>query len=569
MDYNQSLPIGSFLLKGAYRIEKVLDKNQKSFTYLAKDETSGEKVVVREFFPLDYCFREEGDTKMQVALPANEKPLYVYKKKFLEEARKKGKLDHANLVKVRSSFEDNGTVYYVMDYIEGKSLTEMIAQRGPLNPSDVIHYIQQIGAALQYLHDQGVNHLNVKPSNIIVRPDGSAFLTGFVIPEEELDINGEVESPGEIDNFSPLELLNKNTKTLQFSPAIDIYSLAATTYYLLSGIIPPLPAKILVDGGLIFPPTIPPKVGAVIEKGMSPKPEGRYDAVYQFVADLQHPPRIVKPEEEESTQLVDSAAEKTILLKPEQRQQFGNGSGRQSTPASGNQVGRPQYPVQNPYPVYSGNRQGLPAWATSLIVFLVAFIVAIVVFFLVSWLGSNKRQQDRSEKIEQREREYRDSLDRARELDAARKDEQAKASQKAADREYAYYKGSLLSSSDIIAKGSNGYYDIRSLNSIANSLEKKGYYVSMGYNSVEGSIKMENPKNGNYYGCKVYFNGNDNGWVEFYNTSDAKSFYDKVSGHSYKNHRWRRNGTTIYYESVYEDPKDKVIDNFKEWYRKQ
>ena len=88
-------------------------------------------------------------------------------------------MQHNNIVRVTDKFEENGTAYYVMDYISGKSLNAIVEERGYLSEQEAIGYIRQVSDALDYVHSSNRLHLDVKPHNIMVDGNGKAILIDF------------------------------------------------------------------------------------------------------------------------------------------------------------------------------------------------------------------------------------------------------------------------------------------------------------------------------------------------------------------------------------------------------
>ena len=164
-----------------------------------------------------------------------------YREKFVKEARTIARLDHPGIVRIHDVFEENGTAYYVMDFIEGDNLNDIVKREGPLSEDRALGYIRQIADALSYVHSRNIMHLDVKPANIIVRKtDDKAILIDFGA-SKQYDSEGTQTSTTPIGlsaGYAPIELLNVGgAKT--FSPETDVYSLGATLYYLVSGKNPP------------------------------------------------------------------------------------------------------------------------------------------------------------------------------------------------------------------------------------------------------------------------------------------------------------------------------------------
>ena len=133
------------------------------------------------------------------------------KAKFLKEARNIAKFDHPCIIRIHAAFEENNTAYYIMDYIEGHSLSEMVKRFGPIPEEKAVSYIKKVGEALEYVHRHHMNHLDVKPANIMVRDsDGKPILIDFGL-SKQYDSEGHQTSTtptGISHGFAPMEQYN-------------------------------------------------------------------------------------------------------------------------------------------------------------------------------------------------------------------------------------------------------------------------------------------------------------------------------------------------------------------------
>ena len=129
----QHLQPGTLLHNGTYRIIDVLGRGGFGITYLALDINLDRRVAVKEFFPKDYCERTD-TTKVTVGTSSAVELVSRLKAKFLKEARNIAKFSHSGIIKIHAAFEENNTAYYIMDFINGESLNELIHQNGPLSP---------------------------------------------------------------------------------------------------------------------------------------------------------------------------------------------------------------------------------------------------------------------------------------------------------------------------------------------------------------------------------------------------------------------------------------------------
>ena len=166
------------LCNGKYRISKVLGQGGFGITYLAKQKIAVEgplgtieaeiAVTIKEFFMKEFCNREEASTVVTVPSTGSAELVEKFRQKFIKEARNISKLNHPNIIKVLDVFEENGTAYYVMEYIEGGSLSDLIDKKGCLSEAETLNYTRQIASALRYIHANNMNHLDVKPGNVLL-----------------------------------------------------------------------------------------------------------------------------------------------------------------------------------------------------------------------------------------------------------------------------------------------------------------------------------------------------------------------------------------------------------------
>lgn len=317
----QALRNDSLLDHGKYKIVKILGQGGFGITYLAIDLGLDKLRAIKEFFPKDYCDRNE--TTSQVTLGTSNTAEFVdkLKKKFIKEARNIANLDqHPGIITIHAVFEENNTAYYVMDYIEGQNLSEIVKRNGPLSVDKAIKYITEVGKALEYVHTNHINHLDIKPANIMIREkDDVPLLIDFGL-SKQYDSEGLQTSTtptGISHGYAPFEQY-KEGGVKEFSPQTDVYSLAATLYFLISGKVPPH-ATDMIEQELMFPEGFPYYLKAPISKAMSMKRQNRHESIRDFINSLD-----IKDEETEielpnftSSQVTynDKPKEKTIKIK--------------------------------------------------------------------------------------------------------------------------------------------------------------------------------------------------------------------------------------------------------------
>lgn len=225
-------------------------------------------------------------SRVNVLSEANTHMVNGYKAKFNKEATKLKLMDHEHIVKVHDVFEENNTVYYVMDYIDGGSLESKVTLSGPLPENKAVQYIFQIAEALDYMHTKHYLHLDVKPSNIMLSGE-KAILVDFGA-SKHYDDNGGQTSTGPVGvsrGYAPMEQYSNDLGN--FTPATDIYALGATLYRLLTGQTPPDAATLISHPEmLLFPESVPGYLADVVKKAMSPVPAARFQSATEFMSAL-------------------------------------------------------------------------------------------------------------------------------------------------------------------------------------------------------------------------------------------------------------------------------------------
>lgn len=286
-DSNQSLSLDSTLQNGKYVIKSVLGQGGFGITYLAHHTVLEKDVAIKEFFPSMFCEREENSSVSCSA--SNGMIMQKLKAKFTKEVKHIASLKHPNIITVFDIFEENGTAYYVMDYIDGLSLHDMVKHSGALPSVKIIKYIGEIGSALDYIHSLRIGHYDVKPGNIlIINSTDQSVLIDFGLSKQFTENDDEQTSSliGHSNGYAPIEQYDQSSK-LVFSPTTDTYSLTATLFFLLSGIRPQTSTEI-VSQGLKIPDVIPDKLKRIIRKGMSIQQDKRYKSCKDLYVDLEN-----------------------------------------------------------------------------------------------------------------------------------------------------------------------------------------------------------------------------------------------------------------------------------------
>ena len=295
---------GSLLQGGKYRIEKVLGQGGFGITYLAvQTNLKNRKVAVKEFFLKEHCERNSSTSHVSMGTTSSRDLVLRFKDKFIKEAETISELRNHHIITIFDVFEENGTAYYVMEYLSCGSLSEKIPCEG-LPESEAVGYIRQIADALSYIHQENILHLDIKPSNILFRKADEAVLIDFGISKHYDEEEGSQTSStpvGVSEGYAPTEQYEREGVS-SFAASTDIYSLGATLYCLLSGHRPPKASIVLNDGLPPLPSSVSAPVRNAVEKAMSPRRKDRPQTVSAFlrlleVAQARRVPPIVVDEE--------------------------------------------------------------------------------------------------------------------------------------------------------------------------------------------------------------------------------------------------------------------------------
>ena len=244
-----ALRANSTLQGGKYRIIKKLGQGGFGITYLAENTLLEGKVAIKEFFFKEYCERDDATCHVTIPTTGNREIVERFKQKFIKEAKTIFRLNHPNIVRIHDVFEENGTAYYVMEYIEGESLGDMVKRRGAIPEAEALGYVKDAASALEYIHSKNINHLDIKPGNLMKRKeDGRIIVIDFGVAKQYAAVISEGCTPACISyGYSPAVLYRKNGEQ-SFSPQSDVYALAATLFKLLTGNTPPEAIEVLCEG---------------------------------------------------------------------------------------------------------------------------------------------------------------------------------------------------------------------------------------------------------------------------------------------------------------------------------
>ncbi len=248
------------LLHNRYRIVSLLAAGAHGAVYRAWDATDRRDTAIKEY--LD--------------------PSVEIQKRFRAEARRLAALYHPQIPRVLDHFALANGQYLVSEYVDGVDLQSLLDQYGPL-PSDLIApWLQAATVPLTYLHEQKQLHLNIKPANIRLTPAGDVYLVDTGLPG--LGVRPNATGYGSPEQQSQGDV----------GPTADVYSLGATLYSLLTGVVPPNPLSRETGLSDLVParevnPDVEPYLSIVAGRAMSLRPDTRYDTAEAFGRALERP----------------------------------------------------------------------------------------------------------------------------------------------------------------------------------------------------------------------------------------------------------------------------------------
>ncbi len=282
------LPVGTLLRGGTYQITRQLSSGGFGNTYVVQNVSFDETYAMKEFFMKGVNLRVDGEVTVSVS--DNKATFESQKNKLKKEAQRLRKLHNRHIVQVHDLFEEKGTVYYVMDYIDGESLDERLKRtKQPLAEAEALDYMRQVLEALQVVHRQQPQllHLDIKPANIMVDRQGCAYLIDFGASKQlSSDESGTLSTSTGMSytaGYAPSEQIEQNYERM--GPWTDYYALGATLYRLLTMQQPPSPSEINEepDEAFRFPATVSDSTQKLIRWMMTPNRKKRPQTVEEIL----------------------------------------------------------------------------------------------------------------------------------------------------------------------------------------------------------------------------------------------------------------------------------------------
>lgn len=275
---------GTWLGGGRYQVLRVIGRGGFGITYDAGDRRLQRRVAMKELFP-ESAVRHGSRV---LTPPSGRAGFEAARERFLREARVLARFTHPGIVRVYEVFEEHGTAYLVMEPLEGRTLVDLLRERGrPFAEDEVLDVAGRVAAALRPIHAAGVLHRDVNPSNVMLTHHGRIVVIDFGLARDfdqgQTVGMTRVVTPG----YAPLE---QYRGTGRFGPSTDVYGLAATLYRLATGRVPV--AALERDGGAALPsprdhnPAISREVSDAILDGLELQPGHRPQDLDAFLARL-------------------------------------------------------------------------------------------------------------------------------------------------------------------------------------------------------------------------------------------------------------------------------------------
>lgn len=281
------LPPGS-LLQDRYQLGRALGEGGFGITYLGWDTVLKRKVAVKEYFPTFLVSREVSLTLDVTCHTSGNQPTYEKgREQFLREAKTMAKLDSIpEIVQVLDHFPEHNTAYIIMEFLEGRTLKEVVAQTGPIPTQTMLALLEPVLRAMEAMHHAGVIHRDISPDNLMELKDGTVKLMDFGCARDFQ--SGLTETITLKHGFAPREQYSGRDQ----GPWTDVYAMCATVYYCLTG---QVPARATLRGEEEQDPLLPPRQLGIdlteeqelaLLRGLAPKAENRWHSAADLYAAL-------------------------------------------------------------------------------------------------------------------------------------------------------------------------------------------------------------------------------------------------------------------------------------------
>ena len=333
-----ALPIQT-ILAGKYLVGRVLGQGGFGITYIGWDIALERKVAIKEYYPSGQVSRSPGTRNLtwytsEQARHARQTGMEM----FLKEARKMAKVDDIpGVVRIRDLFQENETAYIVMDFVEGETLKARLRRNGPMTWAQAGPIFHPAILAMEKVHRAGLIHRDLSPDNLMLTPDGQVKILDLGAAKD-LNINSGASSMQVAKGgFSPFE---QYTQRGGSGPWTDVYAMAATVYYALTGKVPPV-ATDRVDEDTIawnlpYLNTLPPSALEALKSAMAVSAKKRMQTMEELeeglyeMAEPEPRPVVTPVPEPKPIQMPTYETKAKTRVEQERIQESGSGKGRKS-----------------------------------------------------------------------------------------------------------------------------------------------------------------------------------------------------------------------------------------------
>lgn len=270
------LPHGTLLQSGTYRIEYALGRGGFGITYQATHTALEQLVAIKEFYPQEHAIRES--TTGVLIIPTTKQEVYKHGiGRFLREGKILAKLNHPNIVQVRDFFEQRGTAYLVMELITGSTLREELNAQPEkrLAPARVETLMDALVNAVTAVHQQGIYHLDIKPDNILLTPEGRLVLVDFGASRQGL---GTKSTQAFTLDYAPAEVIAGG----KVGAESDLFELGMMLHEMLTGKLPPKALDRLLEDTNWYPHELGEPWLSLVRNAVQLRKEQRPKSVLQW-----------------------------------------------------------------------------------------------------------------------------------------------------------------------------------------------------------------------------------------------------------------------------------------------
>ncbi|PIY12880.1 MAG: hypothetical protein COZ18_01085 [Flexibacter sp. CG_4_10_14_3_um_filter_32_15] len=283
MYHSHTLKTGSLLQNNKYKIVKVLGNGGFGITYLAQHNFLEKEVAIKEFYTPSLCTRNSDGRLIGLS-----EEFETGKENFFSEARTLAKFSNKkNIVQVNDIFKENNTIYFVMDYVEGYSLQELIDTKGILSVSQAIKYTIDILSALIEVHQHNILHRDIKPANLLIRKiDKEIIVIDFGIAREFTQDETLTQTAMVSAGYAPPEQsISRHKRTA----SMDLYSVGAVLYFCLTGKRPQTINELSIENYISakdINSAIPKNLDDLITKAIAKRPNERFQSAEEMIDGL-------------------------------------------------------------------------------------------------------------------------------------------------------------------------------------------------------------------------------------------------------------------------------------------